>query len=203
MSALIRLSIVIATIGRPSLLTALVSLAPQLHDEDECLVMFDAPMHGGWGYIAHNRGMDAATGTHLIFIGDDDDFLPGALDLVRECVALNPDRVHIFRIQTRPGMAIPHVIPTNEDYHHDLIPQGGIVAPRNLPAGNSLPRWLPINSADRQFAQDAAAATGNRAIWHPEAIGRWKTPNWPGWAPITEQPTYTPHQQRQLAGAIS
>ncbi len=190
----IRLSIVIATTSRPSLLTCLASIAPQAREGDETLVVLDAPLHGGWGYVAHNRGLDAARGTHVIFLGDDDDFLPGAFDLVRAAAATAPGCVHLFRVLTAPGQAIPRRIPENPlDFSSELIPQGGIVTP--LWTDRPRPRWKSVNSADRDFAAQAAQNSRLAPVWHPEPIGRWRTHQWPGWVPLTAQPTYTVHDQ--------
>jgi len=197
----IRLSIIIATMGRPSLLTALGSVYREAREGDECLAVLDTPAHGGWGYVAHNRGLDAATGTHLIFIGDDDDFLEGAFGVVRAAVAAAPDRVHLFRVARSPGHFMPTAELSGREFTRDLIPQGGIVVPRI--GGWPLPRWEARHDADRKYAAQACENSRMEPVWHREVIGRWRVANWPGWEPVTLQPEYTKTQQNSLAGIAS
>jgi len=73
-----RISVVIPTIGRASLAAAKASCV----EADEIIVVEDAT--GDHGYTARTRGMAQATGTHIVFMDDDDVFLPGAFDLFRE-----------------------------------------------------------------------------------------------------------------------
>jgi len=196
----IRLSIVIATTGRPTLLDALASIAPQAREGDEVITILDAPMHGGWGHAAHNRGARAATGTHLIFIGDDDDFLPDGLARVRAALATAPDTVHIFPVYISADRIMggdynftpprPPADPMN--FAGTIAPQGGIVVPRSI---KPFPLWLPKNKADRQFAADAATTLRCKPIWHTEPIGRWAIHKHPGWTPRTAMPVYSAFDQ--------
>ena len=190
----VRLSIIIATIGRPTLLTALRSLEPQITDADEVLVIPDFPRHGGWGYVAHNKGARLASGTHLIWIGDDDDFLPGALDVVREALREAPDSVHLFSVYQKPGVPTPRGTPAEaRDFASILCIQGGLVVPRSV---NPMPEWRPDNGADKLFAAQAVANSKRDPVWHPPTcIGRWRTHTWPGWRPITEQERPTAFDQ--------
>jgi hypothetical protein len=184
----IRLSIIVATTGRPTLLDCLASISTQAREGDETLVMLDAPRHGGWGYVAHNRGLDAARGTHLIFLGEDDDFVPGGLDIIREKVAEAPGLVHLFSVESFPGRKMPRKFPMDVrsmDFSGELVPQGGIVIPRWT--DRPLPRWKPCNSADRDFAAQAVQNSREAPIWHPEVVGRWRIDEWPGWTPRTKQ----------------
>jgi len=188
-----RLSIIIATVGRPTLLNALASLEPQITDADEVLVIPDFPRHGGWGYVAHNKGARLATGSHLIWIGDDDDFLPGGLDIVREGVSRAPNSVHLFSIMQKPGVPTPRGTPADAaNFASILTIQGGIVVPRHI----NMPLWRPENGADKLFAAQAVANSGFPAVWHPPtAIGRWRIDRWPGWKPMTDHPTFTEYDQ--------
>jgi glycosyltransferase involved in cell wall biosynthesis len=95
---MVRISVIIPTIGRASLAAALKSCIAA----DEIIVVIDdaagpsdwhawesskakvVHVHGGdHGYTARHRGMEVATGTHLAFLDDDDVYLPGAIDLFR------------------------------------------------------------------------------------------------------------------------
>ncbi|HVN59829.1 MAG TPA: glycosyltransferase [Gaiellaceae bacterium] len=90
-------SIVIATKGRESLTGAFASAASQLRPGDEILVLCNDA--GDWGHSARNAAMPRAAGTHLLFMDDDDEYLPGALDAIRRFSAEHPDRIGIFRMR--------------------------------------------------------------------------------------------------------
>jgi glycosyltransferase involved in cell wall biosynthesis len=74
----VRISVVIPTIGRDSLDAAKASAA----DADEVIVIEN--QDGDHGYSARTRGIQKATGTHLAFLDDDDVYTPGAVELMRQ-----------------------------------------------------------------------------------------------------------------------
>lgn len=115
----VSLSVVIPTLGRPSLERTLASCA----DADEIVVVLDTArgctglpcelpanavfaagefgVTGGHAGRAHGIGL--ATGTHLAFFDDDDEYLPGAIGLMRDAAC---ERPVIFRM---------------DDYRHGVI----------------------------------------------------------------------------------
>jgi glycosyltransferase involved in cell wall biosynthesis len=88
-------SVIIPTVGRPTLRHAFESVASQLSPADEVIVIRDEG--GDWGDAARNRAIERASGTHLIFMDDDDEFLPGALATMRRFAEEHPGRIGIFR----------------------------------------------------------------------------------------------------------
>jgi len=106
-----RLSIVIPTLGRPTLAATLQSCK----DADEVIVVLDKArgatelacrltenarlIEGSWGvtggHAGRVEGIKIATGTHLAFMDDDDVYTPGAVDLMREAAC---DVPVIFRM---------------------------------------------------------------------------------------------------------
>lgn len=121
-----RLSIIIPTLGRPTLGAALHSIARQLGKHDEVILIADTAGNvdharqlvvdplgdfsdcrwryseiggdsSGPGYLQRTYGMMLARGTHLAFMDDDDVFLHGAFDAMRR----TPDvgRPAIFRMR--------------------------------------------------------------------------------------------------------
>jgi GT2 family glycosyltransferase len=96
----VRLSVIIPTLGRPSLEATLESCK----DADEIVVVLDTArgttelpcvlpsnavfLQGNWGitggHAGRVAGIQRATGTHLAFMDDDDIWAPGAADLMRE-----------------------------------------------------------------------------------------------------------------------
>lgn len=111
-----RFSVIVATIGRPTLIRALQSLADQpLAVDDEVLVVGagetvrDAaarfrytflPCVPGkdWGAVERRLGIKNALGTHLVFLDDDDIFLPGAFATMRATCEAYPGRPVMFRM---------------------------------------------------------------------------------------------------------
>lgn len=91
-----RLSIVVASTGRPTLAAALASATSQMRPGDELILIFDDS--GDAGDTPRNRVLDSATGTHIMFLDDDDELRLGALDVVRDFAVRNPGRIGIFRL---------------------------------------------------------------------------------------------------------
>lgn len=118
------LTVIIATLGRPSLARTARSLVPQLDVDDEVIVATRFPERAS-GFVPYDRQwrvvytacdeaygganernatMHLATGSHLCFIDDDDVYTPGALDAMRDAAC---DRPVIFRVDlTRLGTGV-------------------------------------------------------------------------------------------------
>jgi GT2 family glycosyltransferase len=105
----VRLSIVIPTLGRPTLERTLASCS----DADEIVVVHDTVkggstpslppnavlIEGRWGvtggHAGRQEGIRRATGTHLAFMDDDDVYTPGAIQMMRDAAC---ERPVIFRM---------------------------------------------------------------------------------------------------------
>lgn len=120
----IKFSFVIPTMSKPTLRRTLMSIQHGGADaEDQIIVIGDGynpeakrmaeqccpfmgipyiyeqlPRKQGSG-SARVVGIKKATGTHILFIDDDDQYQPGKLHYVREVVALNPELPHVFRMR--------------------------------------------------------------------------------------------------------
>ena len=92
----VRLSIIVPTPGRPTVNRAIASATSQMLPGDELIVCYDAS--GDWGSTPRNRAIEAATGTHLTFLDDDDVYLPGALEKIRIFARRYPNRIGIFQM---------------------------------------------------------------------------------------------------------
>jgi len=89
MGSPVKLSVIIPTVGRDSLAAAKASAA----GADEIIVVHDQT--GDHGYTARHKGMRQATGTHLAFLDDDDEYTQDAIRLFREAAC---DVPVIFRM---------------------------------------------------------------------------------------------------------
>lgn len=90
-------SIIVASSGRRSLAWTIASITPQLAPGDELFVDVndDAP----WGHAARNRTMPKVRdGQGMMFMDDDDVYLPNGIRSAREAFQADPDRIHIFRV---------------------------------------------------------------------------------------------------------
>jgi glycosyltransferase involved in cell wall biosynthesis len=88
-------SVIVPTAGRPTLGYTLESIVSQIEPGDEVFVIRDDS--GDWGHSARDDAIARATGTHLVFMDDDDEFLPGALATMRRFAEDNEGRIGIFR----------------------------------------------------------------------------------------------------------
>ena len=164
-------SIIIPTTGRPELAGALESLrSAGLRPSDEVVVVADGQRafdralpivdESGitfcnllsteetrdWGMTQRNVGMAEATGTHLMFLDDDDMYLPHALDLVRGVTWGGPI---IARTEGR-GVVVPPL-----DVRDASTLGVGEVGTENLIVPNEkdlLPAWPSAYAGDGLFA---------------------------------------------------
>lgn len=97
MRAVATFSILIGTGGRPTLIRTLKSIAPQLEPGDEVIIIRDDS--GDAGDTPRNDAMPRSRGTHLLFMDDDDVYVPDALAKMRRFADGNPGRIGIFKLQ--------------------------------------------------------------------------------------------------------
>lgn len=162
----VRFSIIIATIGRPTLGNCLQSLKGQLLPGDEVLIEFDEPANGGWGYVARNRAIARATGTHLWAMDDDDVFEPGAVARVRELVVQQPRTLHLFQAAWPRWDRIRHSV---HEFSGGQCPTPTIVCPRE-----DAPLWRGDTvHQDLEYAKECATianAKGEVVRWHEVVV---------------------------------
>jgi len=115
-----RLSVIVPTLGRPTLQRTLESIAPQVIHGDEVIVVSDGPIPGvqeivtsmgacfrylegpltrQWGHEQRNAGMRVASGDYLAFIDDDDWYVIEAFSAVRETIGAEREKLFLFRIE--------------------------------------------------------------------------------------------------------
>lgn len=145
----VRLSIVLPTIGRPSLRKTLDSIYPQLeYQKDEVIFVGDQealesdvvqwawkkrwdrqtfvkhPRGNNWGQTERNFGMRFANGTHVMFMSDDDWYLEGAFARIRATATAHPNKVLIFKMWWN-GLVLPRfpsIVQANIDASMFVVP---------------------------------------------------------------------------------
>lgn len=118
------LSIIIPTIGRPTLRRTLESIACQMSKDDEVLLIIDGlnadlgevidasrkywsfrwlntrEPASCYGHAQRNIGLREATKHYVTFCGDDDVYDQDAFQKIRIAIATNPGRPLIFKVDT-------------------------------------------------------------------------------------------------------
>jgi glycosyltransferase involved in cell wall biosynthesis len=175
------ISIVIPTIGRPTLKTTLRSISRQNRGDIEVIVVSDGPRPSAqriarimgaifiegprtqsWGNVQRMIGIEKAAGRYLMFIDDDDRHRRRAFNQIRAAIAATPDRIIVFRM-TRDGDVLWRervVKHANQGTPQFLVPN----------APGRLGSWLTYDryQSDFDFLTECVALQGE-PIWN-EAI---------------------------------
>lgn len=176
----VRLSIVIPTLGRPSLQRAVESCA----EADEIVIVLDTARDGKvdcplppnavvyeghfgvtGGHAGRQYGIERATGTHLAFFDDDDHYLPGAVRLMKEAAC---DLPVIFRMDDWQHGIIWR---TPELYFGNVSTQMYVVPNRPGQLGTWEPHapGLPQPGGDFTFIRETCEKMGP-PIWREEVL---------------------------------
>ena len=189
----VTISVVIATISRPTLARSLASLRSQdWRPGDEVLLVGDGPQpvaalltdqfaavglparyvenpgpRGMWGHHARNWVMDAreARGSHLMALDDDDEYLPGAIAAARAALTLTPDRPHLFKMDWR-------TIGGKTLWELPVLRAGNVGTPMfaapNDPA--RLGRYGMVYTGDFAFIRDTCSHYLGGPVWREEVV---------------------------------
>lgn len=121
------ISFIVPTISRPTLSALMERLIEDMGPGDQVILVGDGRQHGsrGWpekdprilyfefpGGRHGNPGRDFAlthaTGDFIMYIDDDDNLIPGAINhVIRPAIATAPERPHVFRCQGIPVQPPP------------------------------------------------------------------------------------------------
>lgn len=158
----VRFTIIVPTKGRPTLTHTLNSIIPSLESGDELVVERLDCLFGG---DARNQGMRKATGTHLLFMDDDDIYLPDAIPRIRSAVATAPRRVHFFGMRYHEGGA---------ELYSDPTPRATQISTQMFCVPNvrgKLGVWPSERMSDWGFIQSTMALRGEaEAVCHPFVV---------------------------------
>lgn len=174
-----KLSIVIPTIGRPSLVETLASIEVPcdvvvVGDGSQPLAAaisqpvaryVEAPKGGIVGNRQRNWVLDNVPllGDFVAWIDDDDVYVPGAVPLICEILSANPGRPHMFRICINCGIVV---------WVHTTVMKANVgghcfIAPNDKRLG----RWGESYEGDFDFIESTLANyKENDLIWRPEII---------------------------------
>lgn len=179
-----KLSVIVPTVGRPTLIVAIKDLLAEMIPEDEILVVGDGPQpdaraiaegidprvryleHGptrNWGHSQRNATMAMAQGTHIMFLDDDDRVVIGALPIIRSKVDKAPDKVHLFRMFHRNW-----VVWENHEIRIENVSTQMVIVP-NIP--ERLGVWGNRYEGDFDFIMSTVALYPNRendVVWNEE-----------------------------------
>lgn len=89
----------------------LMDVAALCRDAGVTYLEHDAGRHD-WGYPQLQHGYERAQGGHIMNIGDDDVYEPGAFAVVRAALAEAEGRLPFFRAELHPSPHRGHVVPT-------------------------------------------------------------------------------------------
>jgi len=164
----IRLSVVVPTKGRPTLGRALASVTSQLLKDEDLIVEFDKSED--WGATPRSKGMTSARGTHILFMDDDDIYLPGALAHVRARLAKFPARPHLFRMKRMGDV--------NDTLWKDPVVKLGNVSTQMFVVPNVPDKfgvWGKGRCGDYDFiASTLALYPPESVVFAPEVISVWR-----------------------------
>lgn len=178
----VSLSIIIPTIGRPTLADSLNSISG-LSDGDEVLVvghgrrplaqtLFEMSGLPGeyrevpfavcdYGAAGRNEALRYACGDYLLYMDDDDWYTPGAIPTIRKAISRYSGRCLMFRME-RPS--VPDVLWKEKEVRRGNVGTTMFVHPR---LANPI-LWGPKYEQDYYYARDVLDRMGQEPIWREE-----------------------------------
>lgn len=180
------ISLIIPTISRPTLARTLKSIRGQeWRVGDEVLLVgdgsqpvaralweqfglpgkfFEVPGPSkDWGHTPRNLTHWLARGSHLMALDDDDEMVLGALALVRNTVAKNPNLPHLFRMSGHPAVGTV--------WKEKFISLGNVSTPIFLPPNISgrIGKYTPRYGGDHDFIKETCSHY-EKVIWCEDVI---------------------------------
>ncbi len=118
---------------------------------------------GDYGATPRNEAMRRATGTHIVYMDDDNAFTEGALDTIRTAIAAAPELPHLFRVRHFNGQVYwdqrGHLEYGHLDGHGFVLPNDG--------------RWTPWDATaagDYNHVMGTLRLRQEDLVWRDEIV---------------------------------
>lgn len=158
---------IIPTVGRSTITRTVRSINSQNWTiPDEVIIVHDSAPHNDWGAWARTEGMRRARGNYLLFMDDDDEYLPKAFEVIRKAIQQKPDRVHIFCMKREKPFN--DVLWTCQDLTRPGEISTQMIVVPNDPA--RLGEWTSRYEGDFDFLISTLAKHNQPPVWHKEVI---------------------------------
>lgn len=185
------LSFIVPTAGRKEIETCLASVVYQLSDDDEVIVVadtVDGPIpetekivssfgpkvrllyspetQHTWGHREINYGIQHARGDWLGFNDDDDVWVPGIVEVIREQASVADDRPILFKFLSYHGL----IFWTSRTLFMQDQVGGHCIVCRNIPG--KVGKWADHYQGDWSFIESTVRLCGGPAniIWNDKII---------------------------------
>lgn len=183
------LTVITPTIGRATLSDTARSVVGQLAPGDEWLIVGDGAQANAavlasqwpgvryletahtanWGNVQRELGLRQASGSHVLFVDDDDVLVDGALAIIRQAVAEQPNVVHLFRCLFQAHRAIRDRVLWEEPRVRNCnVGTGMVTVPRDGLQASWVWPDAAAYEADYSFINQAVGQFG--VAWHPEIV---------------------------------
>ncbi len=183
-----RLTIIITTVGRPSVVRTLQSLEKQKWQAgDQILLVCDGPIprnlcqlwlnyslpcqlmfipegpHRDWGHTPRNLALKYATGDYIAHLDDDDCFQPDSISAIRELISERGRGLYFFQMQLPDGQ----VLWKQREVRFGNVGTPMFVHPRTCNLGE----WGSFYGGDWQFMHQTTTLNPDLSIfWIPRVI---------------------------------
>jgi len=169
------ISVIVPTLGRPSLLETLASIETWPGDEvivvgavptytEGCRRFFTCASGGDWGCTERTIGLQHARGDYLAFLDDDDVYLPGARVAMARAIIAAPHRPTLCRMVYPNGFVL---------WHEPTLRVGNVSTQMMLIPNDPsrLGTWTTRREGDYDFLASMDWAP-DVIHWSPEIIAR-------------------------------
>ena len=159
------ISVIMPTINRGSLESAIKSVHEQLSPEDQLIVVgdgpcpdaysicdkykktkyFEIPKFGHWGAACRDFGIKMAEKAFIWFLDDDDTALEGAVDAIKSSIIPGTDKMYFFKMRNPDIWKEKNLVVGN-------ISSQTVVVPNR----ENLPKWGLEYAGDFTFAKECS-----------------------------------------------
>lgn len=187
------ISIIIGTKGRPSLAAAILSVAPQIDENDEILIITEGerqivldivtsfkslginikyiigPTTSAWGYPQRTLGFELATKDRIVILNDDDKLEVGAIKAIKKIVQDHPTDLIIGWLRdARDGAIVGNKYLLEEGHLADTM----LILPNDK---TKIGQYNLKDERDIIFALSTLKYYPQGPVWLEQVIYEWNT----------------------------